>query len=158
MTKGEIENQMSGAERFEAMQRRVDSMIKAIMRFRAYRKNKNEGVVAALQVTLWEINDRMRMAWLMGGDRDSPLFRGELLAYYTLVRRMYDEFAESRLLEPSEVTESTQASETRERAQRNRDNPILVWAHDDDCTVDHNPRKPTFDGSKRCPTPEEWDD
>lgn len=162
LTKFEAELRLNDADTYASMRRRMRSMLTAAERFRQHGRNKNAGVYAALMAALYEINERMQLAYDLTqdcdeGDRVGKLCRAELHHYYPIIRRMYDQFASSRLLEPSEVTESTMEGAVREAAQRDRDNPVLVWAHDDDCTVDHIPNGPRS-RRKNCPTPEEWED
>lgn len=171
-TKQELEARMSDDELYRSMQRRMDSMKMAANRFREWGKNRNAGIWGALMDALYEIDERMRYAHILGlryepkGDgspqadshcRIAALHEAQLNAHYPVIRRMYDAFADSRLLEPSEVTEATREGDARERARRDRDNPVLVYAHDSDCTIDHIANGPKG-RRKNCPTPEEWDE
>ena len=162
LTKGELENQASFEERHNSMERRVDSMIAAVYRFQRTGRSKNAGVVRALSAALFEIEQRMEMAWVMSLNEGTvgQMGRTELSHYYPIIRRMYDVFAESRLLEPREVTESTQEGDLREMRQRDRDNPIMVYAHEPDCALDHIPRRPGHYNNypKRCPDPATWEE
>lgn len=164
LTKFEAELRLDEDGMYASMRRRIDAMELAARRFRDYGKNKNAGVHAALMAALYEIDERMQMAYVMSlrgeDEEDSPvtrMFRAELHHYYPIIRKMYDQFAMSRLLEPSEVTESTMEGAIRESYQRDRDNPVLVYAHDEGCTIDHIANGPKS-RRKNCPTPEEWDD
>lgn len=163
LTKFEAELLLRGDERHESYRRRLKSMLMAATRFREWGKNKNAGIHGALMAALYEIDERFRMAHYgsmahpENDDRLGQHYRAELGHYYPIIHRMYDVFAMSRLLEPSEVTESTMDSALREANQRERDNPVMVWAHDEGCTVDHTPNGPKS-RRKNCPTPKEWDD
>lgn len=162
LTKFEAELRLDAEETYKSMKRRLDSMTMAAQRHQQWGKNKNAGIHGALMTALREIDERVRMAHIMGLGREdndpvSRMYRTELNAYYPVIRRMYDVFVMSRLLEPSEVTESTMEGGIREASQRVRDNPVTVWAHDDGCTVDHIPRGPGA-RYKNCPTAEEWDE
>jgi hypothetical protein len=162
LTKFEAELRLNDDDMYASMKRRVESMIMAAERHQEGGKNKNAGIHAALMTTLYEIDKRMRMAYALSlgstdQNRVAVLYGAELRAYYPIIRKMYDQFAASRLLQPSEVTESTMEGHLREIRQRERDNPIMVYAHDEGCTIDHIPNGPRSN-RKNCPTPEEWDD
>jgi cytosine/adenosine deaminase-related metal-dependent hydrolase len=162
LTKFEAELRLNEDDMYESMRRRMKSMLTAAHRFIRSGKSKNAGVVAALTAALYEIDDRMEVARSLSvtgprGDRVADMGRRELCNYYPIIRKMYDQFAAFRLLQPHEVTESTMDSALREERQRERNNPVLVYAHDEGCTIDHTPNGPN--GSrKNCPTPEEWDE
>jgi hypothetical protein len=176
-TKQELELRMSEEELFESMRRRLETMQAALRRRRTWRKNKTEGVLITVLETLWEIDERMGIAYALSHRLDvapdadektvrqtkthnvlAGIYGAELQTGYRILRRMYDAMAGSRLLEPSEVTESTREGAIREMNQRDRDNPVMVWAHAAHCpeSVDHIAPKPR--GRHVCPkTWEEWD-
>lgn len=163
MTQGEIERNANDLELYLSMRRRIDAMEKGLSDLGLWGRGRNTGVMAAMRNVLHEISDRT-LAAFAGSVRDEvdgghgvagTMARAELRAYYGVLRAMYESFAAYRLIEPSNVTEATREGELADGKKRNRDNPPLVYAHDEGCTVDHIANGPKS-RRKNCPTPEEW--